>query len=62
MVHINKVKVVIFVVNKVLYSINKVQIKMFYLISNKGTCRNKIKTKKGRLEIILLKKKSGNEK
>ena len=62
MVYINKVKVVIFVVNKVSYSINKVCIKMFYLDNVYGTCRNEIKSKKGCMEIILQKSWSGNEK
>ena len=62
MVYINKVKVVIFIMNKVLYSINKVCIKMSYLNSIYGTCRIEIKSIKGWVEMILQINWSGNEK
>ena len=62
MVYINKVKVVNYVVNKVLYGINKRYIEEFYSNRYYGSCRNEIKFKKGEMEIILRNKWSGNEK
>ena len=62
MFYINKVKVVIRVVYKVLYSINKIYIKMSFSNNVYGKCRSEIKSKRGLMEMILQKNWSGNEK
>ena len=59
--YINKVNIVLCVVNKVQYIINKVYIVLFYSISNQVTCNSLFESKMGREKITSERIKTQND-